>query len=145
MNKILVVLLLITMECNVIQAKLPITAERVKKKLLDIFEFGATIDPSDIRMQRYMKYVTAERQIKYLTVQVNDLYGYIQYLDRLFKSEPEKYSEATLYEIELRKALVKRCQSDYSCMDKEGLEVFCEYSQRITSLILAFDNRLRSR
>jgi hypothetical protein len=89
-------------------------------------------------MQRYIEYVTAERQIKYLTVQVNDFYGYLRYRDRLFTSDPEKYKKEADYEIELRNALVKRCRKDYSYMEEKGLDIFCQYSHKIAYFVIAF-------
>jgi hypothetical protein len=143
MKKLLLALLIAVTSLNALKARPPIIPKKVKKELLDLISNGA-IDESNAASQRYIQYVTDERQIKYLTVQVNEIYGYINYLDRLKLASPLEYEEKRSHLSTMQKDIIERCQKDYSCMDSEGLSCFCHYSRRIAYLIV-YDRQMVNR
>ena len=140
MRKLLVALLIAVTSINTLKARPPITPQKVKKELLDLISNGAIDEPNRAN-QRYIQYATEERQIKYLTVQVNEIYGYMNYLDRLKLASPLEYEEKRSHLSMMQQDIIKRCREDYSCMEPEGLNCFCHYSRRIAYLI-AFDRQM---
>lgn len=140
MKKLLVILSLMTINGAMIQAKLPISQRKVKKELFCLLE-PSMVNELDDMVVHYVGYITAEKQIKYLTAQVNELYGYLKYLDRLKKESPEEHEVKKWHLAKMQKSIMKRCQQDYWQMDEEGLNCFCHYSRRIASSIFYNEQR----
>jgi hypothetical protein len=144
MKRLLIALLIMSMNVNVLKARPPISPKRVKKELLDMFAVAAS--PSDINdnTEGYIKFVTADKQIKYLTVQVNDMYGYMRYLDRLKLISPLEFDKKKAHLTVMQENAMRRCYEDYSYMEENGLDCFVHHSRRIAS-VCAFNDRLRDR
>lgn len=143
MKKLLGMLFLLIINVTILQARLPISKRRVKKELLGMFEAERSRDADDDNdmIERYKAYVTAEKQIKYLTAQVNELYGYLKYLDRLKVESFQEHETKKWHLATMQKNIMKRCQKDYWQMDEEGLNCFCHYSRRIASSIFYNEQR----